>query len=200
MESKLVVGQKYKIPTIRGEPVLLPKHTDPEFFNFDKEHYHLDYRFVPDALPNLRTVLAAYDSPVVYEDRECVRESHPVHPGFVFSLWHMMIHYRWSSLKCGICPHKGIKTGEGSCPGHGLIWDSEGLLKHRNCRLYVRLNHSQVIQEIGWTYKPVVVIHVTAPMLVTELWLLADNEQLGSMPFHAGHVMVGDTLTVREQR
>lgn len=49
-----VVGRYYMVPVVRfvwckidaDWPVLGPLHTDKDFFNFDRAHYHVDARFV----------------------------------------------------------------------------------------------------------------------------------------------------------
>lgn len=53
-----VIGRFYSVPAVRFNwcgvealwPVLGPMHTDKEFLNFDKPHYHVDARFVSKAL------------------------------------------------------------------------------------------------------------------------------------------------------
>jgi len=55
LTEPLVAGQHYLVWTvtakwnnlIRAWPVIGPKHDDKEFFNFKREHYHVDSRFLP---------------------------------------------------------------------------------------------------------------------------------------------------------
>ena len=62
--SQFVIGKMYKVPCIHVEPryiglnevpVLGKKHTDP-ILDFPQEHYHIDWRFVPDAAYDLATL------------------------------------------------------------------------------------------------------------------------------------------------
>ena len=52
-----IVGQRYLVPTVRypwfgkvdAWPVMGPKHNDIEHFRFERQHYHVDLRFLTDA-------------------------------------------------------------------------------------------------------------------------------------------------------
>ncbi len=54
VSGPLIVGRHYLVPTVEGTwygerrawPVIGPLHADVEFFNFEKDHYHLDRRFL----------------------------------------------------------------------------------------------------------------------------------------------------------
>lgn len=53
-----IVGRFYKVPTVFGDwngwrrywPVMTPLHNDAEIIDFDRDHYHIDPRFVPDRI------------------------------------------------------------------------------------------------------------------------------------------------------
>lgn len=159
-----VIGQFYAVPCMFVEPsrarlasfipssgwlpVLGPQHEDAEHLNFPHQHYHIDWRFVPESnfhrtrggfAPVHTFVLTSTNdrgeltgAPVLRR-RKCVREM-PSHPAAVNQRWanlEIAQFERCNKLKPGnICPHRGIdltpfamSDGTAICPGHGLRWN-----------------------------------------------------------------------------
>lgn len=146
------VGQFYRVPCVRGKyysvvddwPVIGPQHEDAEFVGFRWQHYHIDWRFVPQhrfqpigfrlGAPLMTSDLinpGGLPAPILRR-----RKMQRVLPDFLqarMARWFPKLQdaYAECKLKPGlICPHRGIPlTGvhqEGdvvTCPGHGLRWN-----------------------------------------------------------------------------
>lgn len=145
------VGKFYRVPTVRGRlystirnwPVMGPKHEDGEFINFPYQHYHIDWRFVPEA--DFRRVgyshygIPLCESARINENglgaptvrlRKCQREWWPYPRVAASWLKKLEPAFAGCKLKNMICPHRGISLvgapQEGdvvTCPGHGLRWN-----------------------------------------------------------------------------
>lgn len=136
------------IPSSGWLPVLGPQHEDAEHLNFPHQHYHIDWRFVPErnfarsssrwssrsamVLTSTSERLKLHGSPVL-KRRKCLREmpTFPESPGPRWAALERAQFERCSKLKPGnICPHRGIDLtpfamadGTAICPGHGLRWN-----------------------------------------------------------------------------
>lgn len=140
---KYEVGEKYLVPCVRNEPVLLPAHKDEELCvtNAERMHYHLDWRFKPGE-PNLYRALMVID-PVEYREMYCYREEIPRHDGFIFASAILIWRYRHKRVECGLCPHKKLIVQEnGLCTGHGLRWKPDGTIAHEG-KLYFQFDDSE---------------------------------------------------------
>jgi hypothetical protein len=147
------IGQFYKVPCVRGKyynvvadwPVIGPQHEDKEFVGFSWQHYHIDWRFVPQ--PLFKPVGFNFGAPLmtssvlnpdglpkpVMRRRKMQRAM----PDFTEVRWRakwfpkMEAAYAGCKLKPGlVCPHRGIPLAgqfqDGdvvTCPGHGLRWN-----------------------------------------------------------------------------
>lgn len=148
------VGKKYRVPTIEGHwcgvfrswPVIGPLHEDREHIKFDREHYHIDARFLSNRQMavgdpfNHPLTLDRVVGPVRYVLRKCHRTwpEYPAHKARF--LPYLESAYAGERLKPGLaCPHKGaplqgleVHDGCVTCPLHGLRWCVEtGKLKRR---------------------------------------------------------------------
>lgn len=156
-----VVGVFYRVPCVRVPfgfyglkwvPVIGPKHRDLDL-NVDWEHWHVDWRFVPestlrqagslilDGSPHGKVI--SNDSPTFGEHslhgqpemkrRLCrrVMPDFPARPRPAWAAMEQAQRARCDRLKDGhTCPHRGIDLrpfakadGTAICPGHGLRWD-----------------------------------------------------------------------------
>jgi hypothetical protein len=156
-----VVGAFYLVPCIfvpfgfygiKWVPVIGTEHRDAEL-GADWDHWHVDWRFVPDK------TLRQAESPLVNNSphgkvisntsadrgrheltrapelkRRLCRRTMPEHPAKPRPAWAAMEEgqrSRCNKLKDGhICPHRGIdlrpfakEDGTAICPGHGLHWN-----------------------------------------------------------------------------
>lgn len=150
--SSYEVGKFYRVPCVRAQyhyvvddwPVTGPQHEDAEFINFPYQHYHIDWRFVPQhrfkplgfhftvpLMTSERINQQGLPAPVLRR-RKCQRQL----PDFLVSkrserLGALEAAYAQCKLKPGmICPHRGIplvgafQDGDVvTCPGHGLRWN-----------------------------------------------------------------------------
>ena len=133
-------------------PIFGPRHSDAEELQFPVEHYHVDWRFVPEAAfkwacrPYVPTPLGQVLSKTdrsglngvpVPKRRKC-RRPMPIFPrvtlgesGMRWKRLEQAMTKSCSRLKPGnICPHRGIDLtpyaaadGTAVCPGHGLRWN-----------------------------------------------------------------------------
>lgn len=150
-----VVGQMYMVPCVfstswtewdssggEWQPVTGPPHSDAEYINVDKTHYHYDTRFLSEA--QIRTIdkgawLFAGDPIKAIATHYTKLERRPL------VCQRAVLHFKrepWSAdlengyadkrVKCGTCPHRGLPllslprepgTDIVTCPGHGLRWD-----------------------------------------------------------------------------
>ena len=148
------VGKFYMVPCVRGQyfrvvadwPVIGPQHDDADIVGFDHQHYHIDYRFVPERL----------FKPLGYQQGAPLMTSVTINPGGLpkpvlrrrkmyrvppsvselltrrASSWYFKLQdaYADCKLKPGmICPHRGLPletcprdADVVTCPGHGLRW------------------------------------------------------------------------------
>lgn len=145
------IGKFYLVPTVRGRwfgimanwPVLGPKHEDAAIIGFDREHYHLDGRFVAERLvPEFHDLAySVFNSPLndydislrrpPYHDRQVLdkpvwrrrlyRRHMPDYPRYR-APWMRKLEgaYKDHRLKAGlVCPHRGA-------PLRGLPVDAAG--------------------------------------------------------------------------
>jgi len=143
----------YSVPCVRGKyfnvtddwPVMGPQHEDEAHINFPWQHYHIDWRFVPQHRfkPlgfNLSAPLMISDrinsdgfpTPVLRR-RKMHRAMGEFNEVLVRAKWFYGLEsaYADCKLKDGmVCPHRGIPLSgmhqEGdivTCPGHGLRWN-----------------------------------------------------------------------------
>lgn len=152
-DGSFKIGCFYKVPTVRGKiyhvdrdwPVLGPKHEDAKYISFPYQHFHVDWRFVPErdlkqitsghlspllGLPLVEGVglLNALLPPPVIRRRQC----HRGFPIFPRAIWdgNLQAAFAEHKLKDMICPHRGLPLNgcpmDGdivTCPGHGLKWN-----------------------------------------------------------------------------
>lgn len=157
----LVSGRYYLVPVVTAKwnhllaewPVMGSLHTDAEFFEFKKEHYHVDGRFLTKrqiefAESQCRTLAAevqavplhAYPGepslpkPVLTK-RRCWTPSLPYEHGDRTPIQNIRRHYAGTQCAIGkggwICPHRKVSLGsvkaiDGiiTCPLHGLRFDA----------------------------------------------------------------------------
>lgn len=190
-----------RVPVINGVAILLPLHSDKHHCLKGGEslHAHIDWRFQPGE-PDMFKAIPA--SPISWEYREQIRDVHPIHPGFIFATWAMMCEYRWSKLSCDRrCPHQGIIVSEERCPGHGLIWDNEGRLKHRFSQLSFRATNAHGIvtgtTRVDWVWRDVIEIIAARQGYVDLVEFLADDEVLASFEVLGSFMIKGDVFKLR---
>ncbi len=150
-----VVGKFYLVPTIDywfyrtrdWYPIMGPKHDDKEHLEFVRQHYHPDWRFMPENIYRdvtetgeqqiYRWPLCHIDhptfGPVVYKRRKCLR----IPPPNTLVPRHekgRALHRAWlgKDARPGphgwVCPHRGTALGSVApdaaghitCPLHGL--------------------------------------------------------------------------------
>lgn len=141
-----VVGQFYLVPIVHGKwfdregdyPVIGNRHNDIEFFNFERAHYHLDFRFVRSEDRASTAPLHDYpDLPLskpTLKRRKCLRAQHIFNgPAKIMSPFRAAFAgNQCADSKLGwICPHKQIALGSTpvidgviTCPLHGLRIDA----------------------------------------------------------------------------
>lgn len=143
-----VVGQFYLVPVVRGKwydrvadfPVIGARHNDVEFFDFKREHYHLDYRFFRGSYPRSASTAPLHAHPnfplskPILKRRKCLREQHIFDgPDRIMSPFREAYAGRQcASGKLGwVCPHRQIALGSTpvidgviTCPLHGLRIDA----------------------------------------------------------------------------
>lgn len=148
----LVPGQFYLVPTVRyvyfetvkDWPVIGPQHSDVEFFDFARQHFHIDRRFLRLSTPwwtrAFETApLCTHDEvPLpapIWRRRKCLRAEMPfdyAHQPPVQALQHAYASTVCARGKAGwICPHRHVALGsleprDGviTCPLHGLRIDA----------------------------------------------------------------------------
>lgn len=195
------------VPTINGTPVLLPAHQDIGgcLKGGEELHYHVDWRFV-SKLGDVRMAVRATNNQIVMMDLPQIREVHPEHPRFIFATWEMMCKYRWAKLgENRRCPHQGICVPEQTCPGHGLMWDDEGYLKHRNCQLWFGLvdAYSKILCriDVDWEFQKNLIFPVEREFTVAGIVFGADDDILASVRDGLDQLTVspGDTFHYKAQ-
>jgi len=169
LKTAPVIGRPYLVPAVpfRSEwlesrtgwselktwpwvPVMGPRHEDAEHLNFEWEHYHFDWRFVPRHMLRMSTVSrgrnrffarVATGSMVHLERLEhrrfvCARRM-PIFPRSLAQGWMAALEAAYATHRlrkdCAVCPHRGMRLagqptnadGLVICPGHGLRWDLE---------------------------------------------------------------------------
>lgn len=148
------VGRYYTVPTVQGVvyytmadwPVIGPKHEDKELIGFLPSHFHIDWRFVSEAMLNM--VKRHHSAPlaitlctdhrinilglpaIAHRRLKCKRAmpAFPVEPKWLRKLEDA---YEHCVLKTPVCPHRGLPLdtlapdadGHVSCPGHALRWN-----------------------------------------------------------------------------
>jgi hypothetical protein len=150
--TPLVVGRSYLVPTVRGMwlynirnwPIIGPRHTDADFFDFAEPHYHVDGRFLKN--PNglswrdhetfrmpLHEIITYVDSepftfslgPIIFRRRRCYRN----YQGYPFgrSIPVAAIRKHYAGHQCPknkdgawICPHRKASLGS-ILPVDGVI-------------------------------------------------------------------------------
>lgn len=153
MSAVYEIGKFYRVPVVFGVvysyaprwlPALGPKHEDAAIIGFRDQHYHIDWRFAPEALLKLGSRFGSPLGIVLHEGRanpdglgrpelrriKCKRlmPEFPRHrAGWVERLERA---HSACKLKPGmVCPHRGIPLDTlpvvndvVTCPGHGLRW------------------------------------------------------------------------------
>lgn len=139
-------------------PVLGPLHDDKEIIGFPEDHWHVDWRFVSqrvfkiasygredgDASRSARVISLKNSTGSVIRKWLKMKRIHVLFPGFTEHfknpwLRKLEAKYAGRSLKCGVCPHRGISLANAPleagllvCPGHGLAFHpATGLLTPR---------------------------------------------------------------------
>lgn len=139
---------RVSVPTIDGVPVLLPPHVHLDFGDPGR-HYHVDFRFCPDAPDQGRVIFSEADP--VYTDLEAVRpDGYRVDSSAMRVALLLAREYRDARVSdCGRCPHKGLPVFGRQCVGHGLTFDGDGrpvrsyLLRAGGATLPVIPSHTQ---------------------------------------------------------
>lgn len=150
-----VVGKYYLVRVVHGTwcgkamwfPVMGDLHEDSKFFNFERQHYHLDRRFVAagsladalvrplHALPERYGRLATVLSEPEWASRKC-RHAMTEFPTYHMPVVAMQRHL--AGVQCQrhetgwVCPHRGFRLGSIEpdsngiilCPLHGLQIDA----------------------------------------------------------------------------
>ena len=148
------IGKFYVVPTVRGKlyhidrnwPVLGPKHEDSEFIGFPEQHYHVDWRFVPDRdyrhsslrlFTRVATPLMQSNGGPNCDLPSPMMRRRKYQRAFDVSIfqqvrWLLTLETAYASCKMTnlICPHRGLPLNgcpqDGdvvTCPGHGLRWN-----------------------------------------------------------------------------
>jgi hypothetical protein len=149
MTQPPIVGQFYLVPVVHGKwyaregdyPVIGSRHNDIEFFDFERTHYHLDFRFVRDADVMRASTAPLHDFPdfplskPALKRRKCLRQQHTFDgPSKIMDPFRAAFAgQQCANSKLGwICPHKKIVLGSTpviggivTCPLHGLRIDAE---------------------------------------------------------------------------
>lgn len=141
-------GKPHWVPGSLLLPILGPMHEDRELIGFPDDHWHIDWRFMPESSwksiacwnihRDVDTAAAARvlseqntSRTIVRRRRKCIRP-HITFPSI--GKWHKKLEAAYSEhvMKCLVCPHRGISlvgapviNGALVCPGHGLAWDKE---------------------------------------------------------------------------
>jgi len=160
-EQVYEVGRIYRVPAVlvtgwwhyRGWlPVIGPMHEDAEFLNFPWPHFHVDWRFAPEAVweshrdfPNQGSHFAMpiqcpdkRGNQVIVRGPELRRMKCKRAPGRfpverANERWLPALRAKFACAKLinGTCPHRGIPVSamyrDGdilTCPGHGLQWNA----------------------------------------------------------------------------
>lgn len=156
-----VIGKFYAVPCVLNRlardrwnfinltwvPILGPLHEDAEIVKFDPEHWHIDWRFVPERIiqqrlakkfqpPDARSLvglpinLTNTSSPPTLRRLKCRRHL-PEFP-CVKVQWLQELEAAFANRRMEnmICPHKGmplhdcpVVDGAAVCMGHGLRWN-----------------------------------------------------------------------------
>lgn len=144
-----VVGEFYLVPIIHGKwydrvadfPVIGHRHNDIEFFDFEREHYHLDFRFFRGTgfkYASTAPLHAHEGFPLgkpVLKRRKCLRDQHIFDgPSYIMSPFRKS----FAGQQCAkgkrgwVCPHRHIALGSTpaidgiiTCPLHGLRIEAE---------------------------------------------------------------------------
>ncbi|MEI9995116.1 MAG: Rieske 2Fe-2S domain-containing protein [Rhizomicrobium sp.] len=157
MKTPPIVGQYYMVATVRHKlfdlaprswAVMGVRHSDAEHLNFPYQHYHLDWRFVPQGAWRKATNnrygeqgvfgiplhhVGMEHGPVIYRRRKCLRDV-PVNVIFATMPGGIDLHRAWHGKPAVqgqhglICPHRGThlgsvpanRDGTVTCPLHGL--------------------------------------------------------------------------------
>lgn len=143
-----VVGQYYLVPIVHGMwcgrtawyAVMGEKHEDSKFFNFEKQHYHLDRRFLPNHKSDDAVAKPFHDMPVISLSapklglRKCqqVMIPFPIYPKQVRAMQRHLAGAQCQAHATGwVCPHRGFRLGSIEavdgiirCPLHGLQIDA----------------------------------------------------------------------------
>lgn len=141
----ITYGRPEWVPRSLFIPILGGLHEDREIIGFPDDHWHIDWRFVPesswkqigklhsdrDANTNaaLRVISEKNTTGIIFRKRRKCLRSHITFPDI--GPWHKKLEETYAStrMKCLTCPHRGISlvgapviNGALICPGHGLAW------------------------------------------------------------------------------
>lgn len=180
------------LPTINGQPVLLPSHNDVEL-DQPLAHYHLDPRFVEGNKPII--IPANENDKVVYMEFPDVQiEPKEIEFGISFYLQLLQI-YEGRKL-CGTrCPHRGIEVfHNGQCMGHGLRFDENSMVKGKMAECYLWLPKSKNRSWDGQFDK--IYIREFMPK-IEEVWLMWNDVFLAKNKIGPFSVKVGDTIKLQ---
>lgn len=159
------IGEFYQVPAVRVEtfhgfegwiPVIGPMHEDAELIGFPFQHFHVDWRFVPQRLwrllgnrcytnhhfawpiqcPDGRGKRVILEGPLLRR-MKCKRDPGRFPTERAGWLKALGERYACAKLTNGACPHRGIPVSamhrDGdvlTCPGHGLQWNAITGLPH----------------------------------------------------------------------
>lgn len=158
------------LPTVNGQPVLLPGHNDLEL-DQPIYHYHLDPRFVDSDKPS---IIPVSDGEVVFMEFPDDK-AEPKELNFGISFYLQLLQAYEGRKLCGTrCPHRGVEVfHNGQCMGHGLRFDNDSVVKGRLRDSYLwlpgsknRTNHGKFDQIYITEYMP----------KVTEVWLMSEGD------------------------
>lgn len=147
--AAITYGRPAWVPRSLFIPILGGLHEDREIIGFPDDHWHIDWRFVPEtswrAIGKLYSRERDHNTTAAYrviseknttgiifrKKRKCLR-SHITFPSI--GQWHEKLEETYASarMKCMTCPHRGISligspavNGALICPGHGLAWSAK---------------------------------------------------------------------------
>src|SRR6202789_3653546 len=142
---------------MRFNPILGPEHEDTDIIGFQHDHWHIDWRFVSprsfviagmnkqegDSARSAHVFTARQTDGTIYRKVLKMKRGHCLFPGRSTEkqnpwLGKLEAKYAWRSLKCGLCPHRGVslanaplENGLRAFSGAGLAFDKNGILTPR---------------------------------------------------------------------
>jgi hypothetical protein len=169
LKTEPVVGQRYLVPCVLFWPRLIgigkavwipvfgPLHDDKQYLNVEKDHWHIDFRFMTRPMMRARNLLWSRRDIFAYgmfPDTPSLEKQEPAER--TMKCVSRMPHYHSLELTkkledafadatvvnvggCRTCPHRGLpldglpreEDGSVVCRGHGLCWREDGTMLRR---------------------------------------------------------------------